>query len=115
MHMTWHTPAFATAPQLCLADLAECTERGFALIVNNRPDGEDGGQPSSESLEAEAQRRGLEYAYLPIVPGELTDKEAREFADLVAQADGPVLAFCRTGNRSQKLWNRAIELGLLHS
>lgn len=115
MHMTWHTPDFATAPQLRLVDIAECAGRGFALIVNNRPDGEGEDQPPSELLQTEAERLGLEYAYLPIVPGELTDREARDFADLASQAEGPVLAFCRTGNRSQKLWNRAVELGLLQN
>lgn len=114
MHMIWHTPSFATAPQLQPADLAECITRGFVLVINNRPDGEEADQPSSSELQAEAAKLGLQYAYLPIVPGELTDKEAHEFAKLASMADGPALAFCRTGNRSQKLWNRAKELGLLH-
>lgn len=112
--MIWHTPSFATAPQLQPEDLAECAERGFALVVNNRPDGEEEGQPTSADLQAEATKLGMQYAYLPITPGEMTDKEAREFADLVSGAEGPAIAFCRTGNRSEKLWNRATQLGLIH-
>lgn len=112
--MIWHTPTFATAPQLQPEDLAECSTRGFALVVNNRPDGEEQDQPSSAELQAEAKKLGLQYAYLPIAPGEMTEKEAREFADLMSEADGPAIAFCRTGNRSQKLWNMATELGLIH-
>ncbi len=112
MEITRHTPTFATSPQLHADDLSDCAARGFALIINNRPDGEEAGQPCSGDLAREAKRLGLGYAHIPIVPGQMTDLDAREMGDVLSAAKGPVLAFCRTGNRSQQLWNRAGELGL---
>ena len=79
-------------------------------VINNRPDAEAPDQPTSDVLEREAIRIGLRYAYIPIIPGEMTDGDVAEFAEAVSAADGPVLAFCRTGNRSTQLWNRAREI-----
>ena len=51
------------------------------------------GQPISPTLS------GVE-----VVPGAMTDKEVNAFAAALSEAEGPVLAFCRTGNRSAALW-----------
>ena len=45
----------AVAPQPKLSDFQEFKRRGFATIINNRPDGEDPSQPGS-AAEAEAAR-----------------------------------------------------------
>lgn len=110
MTPTWLIPALAVSPQIQVADLPEIKAQGFRAIINNRPDGEAPGQPTSDALEAEALRLGLDYTYLPIVPGEMTDHDVVEFARAVHAADGPVLAFCRTGHRSTRLWERARDI-----
>jgi sulfide:quinone oxidoreductase len=83
-----------------LADLAP----NFRTIINNRPDAEEPGQPSSAEIEAEARRLGLDYLHLPVVPGKITDDVAKRFGVAIAQRKGPILAFCRTGTRSATLW-----------
>lgn len=113
MDIFQHSPSFSATGQVRPADLPEIAERGFATIVNNRPDGEEHGQPTSQEIAAEAARLGLGYAYLPIVPGQMSDLDARAFGDIMAASDGPVLGFCRTGNRSQQLWHRASEIGMV--
>ena len=113
MDIKQHSPSFSATGQLQPDDLADCADHGFATIVNNRPDGEEEGQPTSQQIAAEAQRLGLGYAYLPIVPGQMTDLDARAFGDIMAASDGPVLGFCRTGKRAEGIWQRAGELGLL--
>ena len=97
----------AVAPQAKPEDLGALAAAGFVGIMNNRPDGEGTDQPSSLELEAEARRLGLAYWHVPVAPGAMTDKEVRAFAAALAEVDGPVLAFCRTGNRSTALWNAA--------
>ena len=47
---------------------------------------------------------GLEIRYQPIIPGMLSDLDAKEFAALIAELPKPVLAYCRTGTRSASLW-----------
>lgn len=94
----------AVAPQVKAEDLSEIAASGFVGIINNRPDAEAPDQPSSLELEAEAKRVGLAYWHIPVVPGAMSDEAVREFSAVLDKADGPVLAFCRTGNRSTALW-----------
>lgn len=94
----------AVTSQIGLDDLREIAASGFVGIINNRPDGEAPDQPGSLELEAQARLHGLAYWHVPVVPGAMTDREVRAFAAALRQARGPVLAFCRTGNRSTALW-----------
>lgn len=91
-------------PQVFPHEIPEIAAAGFKGIINNRPDNEAPDQPPSAQIEAEARRHGLAYWHIPIVPGQATEADARAFAQALRQADGPVLAFCRTGNRSTGLF-----------
>jgi len=84
-------------------NLAELAPR-FRTIMNNRPNGEEPGQPSSAEIEAEARRLGLDYVHLPVVPGKISQEQAAVFGDAIACRDRPILVFCRTGTRSATLW-----------
>lgn len=76
----------------------------FRTIINNRPDGEEPGQPSSAEIEAEARRLGLDYVSIPVVAGQISDEQVAAFRDALNECDAPVLAFCRTGTRATMLW-----------
>lgn len=93
----------SVAAQITPEDLPELAAI-FRTIVNNRPDGEEPGQPPSAEIEAVARHAGLEYEFIPVVPGQLTGSEVREFRAVMAEAPRPILAFCRTGNRSTMIW-----------
>ncbi|OBX18557.1 TIGR01244 family protein [Erythrobacter sp. QSSC1-22B] len=107
MQYTRISDRLAVGPQIEIEDLATLAQDGFTGIVNNRPDGEAQDQPMSRELAAEASRLGLAYWHIPVVLGATTDAETRDFAPALRDADGPVLAFCRTGNRSSTLWEAA--------
>ena len=98
------TPAFAVAGQLDTADLPAVAAQGFRTIVNNRPDAEEAGQPTSDALAAEARRLGLAYRHVPVVPGPVPNERVRALAQSLEELPGPVLAFCRSGRRSATLW-----------
>ena len=98
------TPDFAVAPQLAPSDMAEAAGRGFKLVINNRPDGEVPDQPTSAQMEAAANAAGLAYRYIPVRGGPTPD-QAAEQAQAIAEAGGPVLAFCRSGTRSITAWS----------
>ncbi|MFP1678124.1 TIGR01244 family sulfur transferase [Alloalcanivorax sp. C16-2] len=104
------TPDLAVAPQLRPEDLADLARAGFRAVINNRPDGEAEDQPDHLTMERAAREAGLTYHYQPVVASEIDDQDARRFAELVDRQPGPVLAFCRTGNRCGKLWERARQL-----
>ena len=95
---------FSVSPQLSLDDLAAAAGMGFNTIINNRPDGEAVDQPSSQDVAAAAEVAGMAYRYLPIVPGQVSESDIREFSDAIAALPRPVLAFCRTGARSITLY-----------
>jgi uncharacterized protein (TIGR01244 family) len=54
------TEDLSVAPQISVEDVAEAARLGFRLIVNNRPDGEQPGQPTSAEIEAAAKAAGLD-------------------------------------------------------
>ena len=113
MIVTRLSPDLSVAPQLHTSDLENVLAAGFGTIIDNRPDGEEAGQPTASELAEEARRLGLAFIHIPIIPGRMEDADARAFAEALAASDGPVLAFCRTGARSTDLWKRARELARL--
>lgn len=85
-------------------DVPALKELGVTLIVNNRPDGEDMGQPESDDIEAAAKAHGIDYRHVPIVRGMgPSDVEAMREA-MHAAGGGKLFAFCRSGNRSTLAW-----------
>jgi uncharacterized protein (TIGR01244 family) len=90
--------------QLTPDQVADLKAQGVTLLVNNRPDNEDAGQPLSADMEAAARAAGLEYRHIPIRYGiGPSDVEAMREAMHAAQ-EGKLLAFCRSGNRSTLAW-----------
>ena len=85
-------------------DLAEVKALGVTMVINNRPDGEDAGQPTSAEIEEAARAAGLDYRHVPIARGMgPSDVEAMREA-IHATGEGKMLAFCRSGNRSTLAW-----------
>lgn len=97
------TDAFSVSPQIAPEDIAQLKARGFALVVNNRPDGEEPGQPAGAEIETAVRAAGLDYRAIPVAGG-FAQAQAAELAEALAGATGPVLAFCRSGTRSTLLW-----------
>jgi len=98
------TDDFSTAPQISVADVAEAARLGFKAIINNRPDGEEPGQPSAAEIGAAAEAAGLAYAHIPVRGGP-GPAEVEAVRQALAAAGGPVLAFCRSGTRSIVTWS----------
>ena len=93
--------SFVSVRQLDVGDIDGAAAAGIRMIVNNRPDGEEPGQPSSAEIEAAALAAGLDYRHIPIAGGFPPD---RIEAMAKALGQGPVLAFCRSGTRSIVTW-----------
>jgi uncharacterized protein (TIGR01244 family) len=98
------TDDFSVAPQIAIGDLARAAEAGFALVINNRPDGEAADQPTGAEIESAARAAGLDYAFIPVRGAPTPEQVAAERA-VLATARGPVLAFCRSGTRSITTWS----------
>ncbi|MEW6705286.1 MAG: TIGR01244 family sulfur transferase [Pseudomonadota bacterium] len=102
-------PDVCVAPQLGPEAMALAAQAGFRSVVNNRPDFEGGPtQPTNAAIEAAARAAGLEYVYLPVAGGYQSPEEVARFAELLDTLPRPVLAFCRSGARSTKLYLQAV-------
>ncbi|WP_374391823.1 TIGR01244 family sulfur transferase [Sphingopyxis sp.] len=93
----------SVSPQIRPEDVPAAAAAGYRSIICNRPDGEEAGQPTAAAIAAAAQANGLAFTHLPVVPGKSTDTEAALMANALANLPGPVLAYCRSGSRSEKL------------
>ena len=95
---------FAVSPQLALADIPAIAAQGFKAIICNRPDDEEPGQIAAAELRGAAEQLGLEFAHVPAVSGAITDANVEAMAGALARLRKPILAFCRSGARSTKLY-----------
>jgi uncharacterized protein (TIGR01244 family) len=92
--------------QVAPHEVAGLAEQGITVLVNNRPDGEESGQPLAGDIEEAAAAAGIRYHFVPIIRGiGPADVESMQEA-LRAAEGGKLLAFCRSGTRS------AMALGL---
>jgi uncharacterized protein (TIGR01244 family) len=92
------------AGQIAPSDFEEARRHGVTMVVNNRPDGEEPGQPTSAELEAAAEAAGLDYRHIPISRG-LGPAQVEEMVSALSElGDGKMLAFCRSGMRSTLAW-----------
>lgn len=98
------TSDFLVSPQIAPADLAEAAALGVTLVINNRPDDEVPDQPSSATMEAAARAAGMDYVHIPVRGGP-TPEQVEAQREAIENADGPVLAFCRSGTRSIVTWS----------
>ncbi len=104
-------PDFCVAPQLEPSAMAEAAAAGFKSVINNRPDMEGGpDQPLSADVEAAARAAGLEYRHLPVNGAYQSPEEIAAMRALVDSLPKPILAFCRSGARSTRIYAAATQL-----
>jgi uncharacterized protein (TIGR01244 family) len=94
----------SVAPQIFPQELSEIAALGFKGVVNNRPDDEEPGQPSDADMRAAAAAAGLSYTSIPITHAGFSHPQIDAMVQALDAADGPVLAYCRSGTRSCNLW-----------
>lgn len=92
------------SPQISLADVANAAAQGVVMIVNNRPDGESDDQVPGSEIEAAAKAAGMGYVAIPVTHAGWSEGQVRAMANVLAEAKGQVLAYCRSGTRSTLLW-----------
>ena len=95
---------YSVAPQITLDDVAEAKAAGFAMIVNNRPDGEEPEAPQGDEIANAAAAEGLAYAAIPVGHAGFSHPQLDALDAVLNGATGPVLAYCRSGTRSTHLW-----------
>jgi uncharacterized protein (TIGR01244 family) len=92
------------SPQIDVATVAAAAAQGVKLIVNNRPEGESDDQTPGAEIAAAARAAGIAYLAIPVTHSGFSEPQVAAMAEALAEADGPVLAYCRSGMRSTLLW-----------
>jgi len=86
--------------QIAPHEIAGLAEQGITVLVNNRPDGEEPGQPLAGEIEDAAAIAGIDYRFVPIIRG-IGPADVEEMQKALRAAEGgKLLAFCRSGTRS---------------
>ena len=98
------TDTVLASPQIGLAEVTEAAAQGVTLIVNNRPEGESDDQVPGTEIESAAHAAGLGYVAIPVTHAGFSESQVTAMAEALKGAQGPVLAYCRSGTRSTLLW-----------
>lgn len=98
------TDSIYASPQITLEDVAEAAAMGVKLIINNRPEGESDDQVPGAEIEAAARTAGINYVAIPVTHAGFSEPQVVAMAKALDEAEGPVLAYCRSGTRSTLLW-----------
>ena len=98
----------AVSSQISIDDITRTRRRGYKAIICNRPDRESSGQPHHGEIERAANAEGLEFRYLPVLPGRATEEDARTFHRLLREIPFPMLAYRGTGARSAMLGSMTV-------
>ncbi|RMH44905.1 MAG: TIGR01244 family phosphatase [Alphaproteobacteria bacterium] len=98
------TDDYAVAPQISTDLLSAIAEAGYRTLIDNRPDIEVAPPEASDAMAEAARAAGLAFVYNPVSGGMLTPENIATQANAIDASDGPVLAYCRSGNRSSIVW-----------
>jgi uncharacterized protein (TIGR01244 family) len=98
------TELIFVSPQIDVAAVEAAKSEGVTLIINNRPEGESEDQIPGAAIEAAAHAAGLTYVAIPISHSGFSQPQVQAMAEALDKAEGGILAYCRSGNRSTCLW-----------
>lgn len=92
------------SPQITEQDIAEASKFGVTLVINNRPEEESEDQTPGDAIERAARSAGMDYVAIPVTHSGFSQPQVEAMSAALEKANGPVLAYCRSGTRSTLLW-----------
>jgi uncharacterized protein (TIGR01244 family) len=95
---------YAVAPQLDPADMAVLAADGVTTIICNRPDTENPPSHQAVQLQTAAEAAGLIFIFNPVIGSAMTMENVEEQSEVLLSSDGPIVAYCASGNRSAVMW-----------
>ncbi|MWD28819.1 TIGR01244 family phosphatase [Aquicoccus sp. SCR17] len=98
------TPVYHVSEQITPEEVRSLPALGFTRVICNRPDAEVGPGLLCDEVAAAAREAGLDFAALPLTNQTMTPDNIARQAELIAESDGKVLAYCRSGTRCSVVW-----------
>lgn len=101
-------PGYVVSPQIESGDVVTLAAAGFRTIINNRPDIENPASCTAAAIRAVVEAAGLTFVDNPLTHGAIDAPQAQKQREAIESADGPVFAYCATGNRCTIIWAMAM-------
>ncbi|TIN33888.1 MAG: TIGR01244 family phosphatase [Mesorhizobium sp.] len=98
------TEDYSVSGQIQPEEVAAIKAGGFKSVICNRPDDEQPGQPSADTVKAAVEAAGLTFRYIPVISGQITAQNVEDQAEALDELEGPVFAYCRSGARCTNLF-----------
>ena len=98
----------AVAPQITVAEIAELAQLGYKLIINNRPDHEEAGQPTGPEIAEEALRRFGPDAVCLAIDVKLDAAKPQQLVTVPAD----LVVFVSANRANREIYDALVEKGL---
>ncbi len=108
MHLSRLTENYAVAEQIQPADIAAIAAQGYATVICNRPDNEEPGQPQASELKSACEKASIAFHHIPVAGMPIPSTAVAEHRRAIESSDGPVLGYCRSGQRSMVIWQAGL-------
>lgn len=95
---------YSVSGQIQPEEVAAIKAAGFKSVICNRPDDEQPGQPSADTVKAAVEAAGLAFRYIPVISGQITAENVDDQAEALDELEGPIFAYCRSGARCTNLY-----------
>lgn len=100
--------SYAVSPQITVEDVPAIREAGFKVVICNRPDSENLPAQSADALRVAVEATGMRFVENAFTGQTLSMAHVDTQAKALSEAEGPVLAYCASGNRSSIVWAMAL-------
>lgn len=108
MQMRPLADGYSVSPQILPEEVAQIAAAGIKVLICNRPDGENPSDLSADAIGRLAEAAGLRFVVNPVVGGAITMENVEIQRQAIDTAEGPILAYCASGNRSSIVWALAM-------
>ncbi|MGY6411287.1 MAG: TIGR01244 family sulfur transferase [Alkalilacustris sp.] len=95
---------YAVSPQIAPEDVPAIAAAGYTTVICNRPDGENPPDLGAAHLRAAVEAAGLTFVDNPFNAMTMSLDHVTAQAAAMEAAEGAVLAYCASGNRSSVVW-----------
>lgn len=95
---------YNVSPQITPDELPDFQAAGITTVICNRPDDENPPPLRMAAMKEAVEAAGMRFVALPFNQMTLTQDIVAAQRDALEQSDGPVLAYCASGNRSTIVW-----------
>jgi uncharacterized protein (TIGR01244 family) len=107
-HISLLAEDIGLSDQIVVDDVPKLAVRGYATIIDLRPDGEAPDQPSSREINAAALETQLQFHYIPVPHGDAVPANTvAALGKAMESSPKPILLYCRSGRRAARAWSLA--------